>query len=161
MEQEKSLQEIAGALLTQSRCTLATAESCTGGLIGHLLTSVPGSSAYYLGGVITYSNEAKNLILGVSQESLISFGAVSEQVAEEMALGAKEVLNSDLAISATGIAGPDGGTAIKPVGLTFISLAYSGGVRTEKHIWKGTRAENKLSSAHAALSMIITYLSNG
>ena len=109
-----------GEMLTRRNLTLVTAESCTGGLIGHALTDVAGSSVYFLGGIIAYSNEAKMNLLHVPEQTLIDYGAVSEQVVLAMASGAREVFRADLAVSVTGIAGPGGGTDEKPVGLTYI-----------------------------------------
>ncbi len=148
-----------GQLLRTHKYTLATAESCTGGLIGHLLTNVPGSSDYYLGGVVAYAYEAKVALLGVSWEMLQKFGAVSEEVALQMARGARAALNSDLAISVTGIAGPGGGLPNKPVGLTWIGISTPEGDRAERFVWAGKREGNKMSSARAALEMVKTYCS--
>ncbi len=148
-----------GQLLRTHKYTLATAESCTGGLIGHLLTNVPGSSEYYLGGVVAYAYEAKVALLGVSWEMLQKFGAVSEEVALQMARGARAALNSDLAISVTGIAGPGGGLPNKPVGLTWIGISTPEGDRAERFVWAGDREGNKMSSARAALEMVKTYCS--
>src|SRR6266567_3351199 len=112
-----------GQVLLQRNLTLAVAESCTGGLIGHRLTNVPGSSSYFLGGIISYSYDAKERLLGVSHASLYDFGAVSEQTAREMARGARRALGADVAVSVTGIAGPGGALPGKPVGLTWIALS--------------------------------------
>ena len=112
-----SIEADLGKRLREREWTLATAESCSGGLIAHRITNVPGSSGYFLGGVVSYSNGAKVRMLDVRPESLDSYGAVSEEVAREMAEGAKNYFGSDVAIAVTGIAGPGGGTAEKPVGL--------------------------------------------
>lgn len=147
-----------GELLSQQRLTLAVAESCTGGLVGHRITNVSGSSAYFTGGVITYSNLAKERLLGVPHETLVEHGAVSEATALAMAQGARRLFATDLALSVTGIAGPTGGTPEKPVGLVFIGLAAEGTDLWEKHLWKGQRGENKEQSAEAALALLLKYL---
>lgn len=118
-----SMEEVVGSLLLQRKETLAAAESCTGGLLGHRITNVSGSSGYYLGGVVAYANEAKECLLGVDPKAIADFGAVSAPVAAQMAIGARRVLGSDHALSITGIAGPTGGSDQKPVGLTFIGFA--------------------------------------
>jgi nicotinamide-nucleotide amidase len=120
--EDKSLAEVTGQLLQKGKMTLATAESCTGGLVGKLLTDVPGSSEYYLGGWVTYSNEVKMRELGVPGELLEQYGAVSEPVAKAMAQGAIQKSGADTAIAVTGIAGPGGGTDQKPVGLVYIAV---------------------------------------
>lgn len=145
-------------LIAQAGLTIATAESCTGGLISHLITNVSGSSAYFLGGVVSYSNEAKTRILKVSRSSLARHGAVSEEVAREMARGARRLFHADIALSATGIAGPLGGTPEKPVGLVYIGMANPEGGIVEKHIWDGDRETNKRRTAVAALEMANRYL---
>lgn len=117
------LETVIGALLMSSHATVATAESCTGGYVANQITSIPGSSRYYEGSVVSYSNDVKMNVLGVSRETLEAYGAVSEQTAREMAEGARRVLNTTFAISTTGIAGPDGGTAEKPVGTVWIACA--------------------------------------
>lgn len=149
-----------GELLRQHQQTLVTAESCTGGLIGHLLTNVPGSSAYYLGGVVAYAYEAKVALLGVDWEMLQTYGAVSEEVALQMARGARAALNGQIAVSVTGIAGPGGGMPNKPVGLTWIALCTPGGEWAQRFVWQGDREANKWSSAQAALQMVRQYLEN-
>ena len=155
----EALESIVGKLLLQQKLTVCTAESCTGGLVGHLLTNIAGSSAYVLGGIIAYSNMVKQHVLGVSEATLIQYGAVSEQTAGEMALGALRVIGADIAVSITGIAGPGGGTSEKPVGLTYIGLADKNGIyKVERHIWQSDRVGNKQASAEAALRLIITYL---
>lgn len=155
----EKLEIVVGTLLREQRKTIGTAESCTGGLVAHLLTNISGSSAYVLGGVIAYANEIKQGVLGVQEKTLITHGAVSEQVAGEMALGAIRLLRVDIAVSITGIAGPSGGTPEKPVGLTYIGLADKGGIyQVQRHIWSSDREGNKLASASAALSLVIEYL---
>jgi len=131
----------AGELLKQMGLTLSLAESCTGGLIAHRITNIPGSSNYFLGGVVAYSNEAKEKIVGVPHETLLRYGAVSEESARAMAEGARRLLASDLALAVTGIAGPTGGTPEKPVGLVYIALAAEEEMRCERHIWSGDRLQ--------------------
>ncbi len=135
--------------------TLATAESCTGGLIGHLVTSVPGSSEYYVGGVIAYSNEVKRQLLGVPETVLRTVGAVSQECAEAMARGIRELLGTDYAIATTGIAGPGGGTPTKPVGLVYIACAGPHGTVVEEHRFHGDRWTNIRLSAEAALQLLL------
>ena len=146
------------ALLTAQRRTLATAESCTGGLVAHRITNVPGSSAYFLGGFVTYANAAKEALLGVQHETLVAHGAVSQETAQEMARGARQQLGADLAVSVTGIAGPGGGTPEKPVGLVYIALSAPDAELCQRHLWTGGRLSNKEQSAEAALRMILAYL---
>jgi PncC family amidohydrolase len=156
MELEKQI----GELLSQRGWTLAVAESCTGGLIAHRITNVSGSSDYFEGGVVTYSNEAKEEILGVPQETLAEQGAVSEETALAMAQGARRLFGTDIAVSVTGIAGPTGGTPEKPVGLVYIGLAAEGVDLCQKHLWEGDRGENKAQSAEAALKLLLTHLTS-
>jgi len=135
--------------------TVASAESCTGGLIGHSLTAIAGSSDYYLGGVISYSNRLKSQLLGVSPEALERHGAVSAQVAVAMAEGARERLGADYALSVTGVAGPGGGTAAKPVGLTYVAAAGDDRHEVRRHLWDGDRTSNQEASAAAALELLL------
>lgn len=137
----------------------ATAESCTGGLVGHLITEIPGSSDYFAGGAIVYSYDAKERVLGVSHETLMAEGAVSASVAQQMAQGARRLYGVDVAVAITGIAGPGGGTPDKPTGTVHIHLSTADGVeRGARHVWQADRHGNKLLSAHAALAMILAYL---
>jgi PncC family amidohydrolase len=138
-------------LLKARNWTVAVAESCTGGLLGHLITDVPGSSAYFLGGVIAYADAVKAGVLDVDALLLQRWGAVSPQVAAAMAAGVRSRVGADVGIGITGIAGPTGGTAEKPVGLVYIGLALSGERRVWRHVWPGDRTENKAASAQAAL----------
>jgi PncC family amidohydrolase len=147
-----------GHELTRLGLTVAVAESCTGGLLGHRLTNVSGSSAYVLGGVIAYSNEAKEKLLGVSHATLERYGAVSEPTALEMARGACRAFGADLALSTTGIAGPTGGTPEKPVGLVYVALAGVKGEECRRFLWSGARLENKESAAEAALRLLLDHL---
>ena len=148
-----------GEVLRTSGLTICTAESCTGGLIAHLLTNIAGSSAYLLGGVVAYSNPIKQHLLHVQEQTLIDFGAVSQQTAAEMAQGVRQVFGADYALSVTGIAGPGGGTETKPVGLTYIGLAgIHGVIAVERHVWQGDREANKIASAEAAMQMALEYI---
>ena len=145
-------------LLKEKGYTISTAESCTGGLIGHMLTNVPGSSEYYKGGIISYSNEAKICLLGVRHDTLSKYGAVSEQVAYEMADGIKRKLDTNLAIATTGIAGPGGGSEEKPVGLVYIALANPYSIEVKEFRFEGERLENKENFAKSALNMLLKFL---
>ncbi len=138
-----------------TRSTVATAESCTGGLVAHLITQVPGSSGYLVGGVVAYADAVKVAQLEVPQAVLDAHGAVSAQVARSMAEGVRARLGVDLAVSVTGIAGPDGGTAAKPVGLVYVAVAGPDGTDVRRVIWTGDRGSNKLSSAGLALEMLL------
>lgn len=145
-----------GHALRAKGWTICTAESCTGGLIAHRLTNIPGSSEYVLGGVVAYANRIKQALLHVRQGTLIAYGAVSEQTASEMAVGARELFGADVAVSVTGIAGPGGGSAEKPVGLTYIGVATpDGGVVVQRHVWEGDRETIKNASAEAALRLVL------
>lgn len=137
------------------RLTVAVAESCTGGLVAATITAVPGSSGYFLGGVVSYADEAKSGLLDVPREMLRSHGAVSAQVARAMALGARRRLGSSLAASVTGVAGPDGGSPDKPVGLTYVGLADGEMADVHRHIWSGDRAANRAASAAAVLEWLV------
>ncbi len=155
------LVELAARL--QERClarslTVATAESCTGGLVAHLLTEVPGSSGYVLGGIVAYSDAVKRAELGVPASVLEAHGAVSAQVAVAMADGARRRLGTDLGVGVTGVAGPDGGTDAKPVGLVYVAVAGPGDsspVDVRRYLWTGDRSENTRLSAGAALEMLL------
>lgn len=150
-------QEI-GEMLRQKGLTLGAIESATGGLISHLITGAPGSSGYYKGSVISYSNEVKIKIIGVKADTIEKYGAVSHQVAEEMAEGGRRVLAVDICLADTGIAGPGGATPGKPLGLFYIGLSHRAGTYSRKHIFQGTRDENKRSAARAALMWLKEYL---
>jgi nicotinamide-nucleotide amidase len=134
--------------------TLSVVESATGGLISHLITNVPGSSDVYLGSITSYSNDVKIKIVGVKAETIEKYGAVSAQVARQMAAGGRKVLGADICVADTGIAGPTGATPNKPVGLFYIGLSHKGGTFSRKHLFKGTREENKMSAAIAALEWV-------
>jgi nicotinamide-nucleotide amidase len=151
---DESLEHAVVRLLSERGLTIATAESCTGGLLSARLTEVPGSSRVFLGGAVTYSNEAKSDLVAVPAELIVGHGAVSPEVAEAMARGAKERFNADYGVGITGIAGPDGGTAEKPVGLVYIALAGVDGVRVEKNRFLGNRQDVRYRSAQVALVML-------
>jgi PncC family amidohydrolase len=155
---ENALEVIVGRLLKQRGLTLAVAESCTGGLIGHRITNVPGSSAYYEGSITAYSYDVKELILRVRHDVLYYYGAVSEQTAREMARGARHAFQADIGLAVTGIAGPGGGMPEKPVGLVYIALSAPDGEWVERHVWNGNRWENKERSADATLDLLRRYL---
>jgi len=155
---DEPLEACIGELLRARGMTIATAESCTGGLLGHRLTNVSGSSDYYLGGVVSYSNAAKISFLGVDPGALEREGAVSEAVARQMARGVRRLLGADLGIAVTGIAGPTGATPGKPVGLVYIALAAEGVEQCERHVWPHDRLGNKEASAQRALEMAIEFL---
>lgn len=152
------LEEEVGALLHAQGLTLATSESCTGGLVGHQITNVPGSSAYYRGGIVAYANDVKESSLGVRHDTLVTHGAVSEEAAREMAQGARLRFGADVAIATTGIAGPGGGSREKPVGLLYVALSAPGTERCRRYVWQGDRLTNKEQSAAAALSLLRSYL---
>jgi nicotinamide-nucleotide amidase len=155
---DHTMEGVVGEMLLQKKLTLSVAESCTGGLIGNLLTNVPGSSGYFLGGVIAYSNESKMDLLGVSKQTLDTHGAVSDPAAREMAAGVRRELKADLGLSVTGIAGPDGGTDEKPVGTVHIGLAARDETFSGKYHFWGKREQNKLNSAVMALDWLRRYL---
>ena len=135
--------------------TLATAESCTGGLVGHVLTEIPGSSAWYLGGAVVYSDSLKRRLAGVPADLLATHGAVSGEVAHALAAGIRQRLETDIGISVTGIAGPAGATPTKPVGLVFVGVADGDGVVVVRHLWDGDRSANKLASTAAVLRALL------
>jgi nicotinamide-nucleotide amidase len=150
-------QEI-GDLLNKEKLTLGTVESATGGLISHLITNISGSSAYFQGAIVSYSNEIKIKLAGVHKETLEKYGAVSPQVAEEMAEGGRKALKVDICIADTGIAGPTGATKNKPVGLFYLGLAHKNGVFNRKFVFHGSREQNKEQAALEALTWLKEYL---
>ena len=156
-----NLEETVGDMLVKCGYTISTAESCTGGLLGHRFTDVPGSSTYYLGGVVSYSDDMKMKTLGVQENTLQEFGAVSKQTATEMAQGVRDLFGSDLAIAVTGIAGPGGGTAEKPVGLVYITLVHNDTVWAKEFKFFTDRKLNKQLSSQVALNMVRIHLLNG
>lgn len=147
-----------GEKLRARHWTLAVAESCTGGLLGDRITDVPGSSDYFLGGVLAYNNQVKHNLLGVRQETLETVGAVSAPCAAEMAQGVRRLLHADVALSITGIAGPSGDTASKPLGLTYIHLSAPGREQGQRAVWPADRRANKEDSAAAAMQLLLDYL---
>lgn len=156
--EDQAVEEVVGKLLKERNLTLSVAESCTGGLMGSRLTDIPGSSSYFLGGMIVYSNQAKIDLLGVSEKTLEENGAVSVVTAIEMAKGVREKLGSDLGIAVTGIAGPDGGSIDKPVGTVCIGLASEDDGFSEKYLFHGSREQIKGKSASMALDWVRRYL---
>ena len=140
--------------MKERSCALSLAESCTGGLIAKLMTDVPGSSEVFFGGVVSYANQAKRDLLGVSEETLAKFGAVSAQCAGEMLAGAAERFHTDCAIAVTGIAGPDGGTAEKPVGLVYIGVRCFGQTLVREYKFRGSRAQVRERTAAVALNTL-------
>lgn len=156
----RRLDELATALgqaLRAQHLTLATAESCTAGGVAYAVTLVPGSSAWFDRGFVTYTNAAKMQVLGVAPAYLRDYGAVSEPVARAMALGALQSFNTDVSVGITGIAGPGGGTPEKPVGLVYICAAHSGGLlRMERNVFSGSRSEIRQASASRAMEMLMT-----
>lgn len=158
------LEEKIGVLLCKKRMKLTLAESCTGGLIGHRVTNIPGSSEYYLGSLTAYAYEVKEGLLGVKHETLQNYGAVSRQTVVEMASGVRKALSGGfpldkvIGVSVSGIAGPGGGMPDKPVGTVWIGLSASDGDYAWKFNWPGNRIQNKEDSAEAALTLIWLYL---
>lgn len=149
-----SLEKVVGNLLVEKGKTLATAESCTGGYLAHLITSIAGSSDYFTGSVVSYANDVKVNQLNVKQSDIDTHGAVSQEVVEQMAIGGRKLLNTDYCLSTSGIAGPDGGTADKPVGTVWIALAHPAGVKSRLFQFGEHRGRNIHRSALAALNML-------
>ena len=160
-DREENLQESVGRILREKGMTLALAESCTGGMISKMLTDIPGSSDYYLGGVVSYSNAVKEKILGVPADDLLEHGAVSAAVAEKMARGARKYLDADIGLSVTGIAGPGGGSDEKPVGTVFIGLSAAGTCRSWRIQAIGGRDIVRHRSANQALDRLRIWLLTG
>jgi PncC family amidohydrolase len=155
---DEPLEVVVGKLLRQRGLRLAVAESCTGGLVGHLITNVPGSSTYYMGSVTAYAYEAKVRLLGVRWETLEKYGAVSKETVLEMAAGVRRALAADIGAAVSGIAGPGGGTPDKPVGLTWVGLSAAGVDEAWRFIWDGDRMYVKEQSARAVLQCVADYL---
>ena len=155
---EKPPEAELGELLRQRGLRLATAESCTGGLVGHRVTNIPGSSDYYLGGVTAYSNEAKQRLLGVRTGTLQAHGAVSRESVLEMAQGARRAVGAEIGVSVSGVAGPGGGSPGKPVGLVWLGLSTPQGDWAVERLFHGSRVEIKEASAEAALKLVLDYL---
>jgi len=153
-----SLEQEIGNLLRQKGLTLGIVESATGGLISHLITKVTGSSDYYQGSVTAYSNEVKVKVVGVKEETIKKYGAVSSPVAKEMARGGRKILTADICLADTGIAGPSVATPGKPVGLFYIGLSHQAGSYSRKHNFHGNREQNNQWAAEAALSWLKEYL---
>jgi PncC family amidohydrolase len=147
-----------GKMLSMRGLTISVAESFTGGLIGHTITNAPGSSRYFQGGVIAYANEVKMEILGVSEQTLINYGAVSEQTVLEMARGVRSALNTDIGISSSGIAGPGGGSVEKPVGLAWLGLSASELEQAEQFMFSGDRYQIKKQATQTAIQLLIEFL---
>lgn len=148
------LAEEVGKLLRSKGLTISVAESCTGGRLGDMLTDVPGSSDYFLGGIISYGNDAKVRLLGVDSVTLNAKGAVSEEVAIQMAAGARTKLGADIGIGITGIAGPAGGTPAKPVGLVYVAVNFRGSSECSRNVFRGSRSSIKDQSARKAMEML-------
>lgn len=155
---KNALEVSAGEILRQRGLRLAAAESCTGGLLSHLITNVPGSSTYFMGGVISYSNEAKVRLLGVRWSTLEKYGAVSQEAVLEMASGVRKALAADIGLSISGVAGPGGGSPDKPVGLTWIGMSTTDVDEAWSYTWSGDRLQVKEQSARQALQLLIDYL---
>jgi nicotinamide-nucleotide amidase len=158
MQDSDRLEEKIGKFLSEPKKTVSVAESCTGGLVSHRITNIPGSSKYYNGGVISYSYQPKIDVLHVSPETIQKFGAVSRQTATEMAIGVRRLFGTDLGVAITGIAGPDGGSVEKPVGLVHICLSVEDKMLCEQFDFDGSREEIKGKSADAALRLVVDYL---
>ena len=155
---DQNMEEVVGHLLLEKNLSISVAESCTGGLIGHRLTNVPGSSSYFHGGVVVYSNQSKVDLLRVDPRTLETHGAVSERTVEEMARGVKDRIKTDLGLAVTGIAGPDGGTRQKPVGTVHVGLAARGKTFSREYRFWGNRVQVKLNSSMMALDWVRRYL---
>jgi nicotinamide-nucleotide amidase len=156
-----SLEAVVGSLLKKKGKTVACAESCTGGLLGHRLTGVPGSSSYFLESAVVYSNAAKTRRLGVPEALLAKHGAVSAASARAMAIGIRKTARSDIGLSVTGVAGPGGGTTRKPVGLVYIALAHNKGVAVTRNHFFGGRSQVKVQSSQKALDVLRKFLIKG
>ncbi|WPM31945.1 nicotinamide-nucleotide amidohydrolase family protein [Hydrogenobacter sp. T-2] len=158
---KESMEEVVGKLLREKGLKLATAESCTAGLLSARLVNVPGSSQYFLGGFVVYANELKTKLLGVEEEALRKHGAVSEEVCRQMAIGVLEETDADIAIAITGISGPEGGTEHKPVGLTYMAFATDREVVLRRFLFQGSRNENRFMATQWALEILRRYLTKG
>jgi PncC family amidohydrolase len=158
---DEPVEAVVGILARQLNFHLAVAESCTGGLISHLLTNVPGSSDYFLGSVVSYANQAKMQLLKVKSETLATYGAVSRNTVIEMARGVRHLLSADIGISVSGIAGPGGETPDKPVGTTWIGLSIDGLDQAWHFQFNGDRQEIKRQAAEMALSLLVDHLKQG
>ena len=152
------MEQVVGLMLTMRGAKIAVAESCTGGLVAHRLTAVPGSSDYFERGVVAYSNEAKSGLLAVPGETIERHGAVSEETARAMASGIRQCAGTDLGLGLTGIAGPGGGSEEKPVGLVYMALAAADGLQSQEHRFGGTRALIQERASQAALALVRSWL---
>lgn len=157
---EESLEKVVGVLLTMRKKTIGVAESCTGGLVSHRLTNVPGSSNYFRGSVVAYNNKVKEKILQVPLKTLEQCGAVSRETVQAMAGGIRKVSESDLGLAITGLAGPGGGREEKPVGQVYVALAADNDLCTEEHHFSGKRELIKMKTSQVALDMVRRYLLN-
>ena len=155
---EKLLEEEIGDVLRKHRLKIGVAESATGGLISHRITNVPGSSEYFEGSIISYSNNLKTRLLGVKESTLRNYGAVSSETCKEMAQGVRREMDVDVGLASTGIAGPAGAASEKPVGLVYVGLVTKDVVVSKKYVFNGTRDENKKSFSDAALNTLKKYL---
>lgn len=158
--EDKTVAEVLGGLLQERELTVACAESCTGGNLAHRITQVPGSSSYFLGSVVSYSNDVKARVLGVSRSDIASYGAVSSEVVEQMAKGVSELMRTDCAIATSGIAGPGGGTPLKPVGTVWIAVKYGDNIVSECLHFKGDRNTVIESATNHGMVMLINFLRN-
>lgn len=159
-QDDKTISEVLGENLLDHELTVSSAESCTGGNIAHRITQVPGSSAYYMGSVVSYSNDIKAQVLGVSRDIIARYGAVSRQVVESMAEGVAKLMRTECAIATSGIAGPDGGSKFKPVGTVWIAVKYRDQLVSECQFFKGSRIEVIESATNHAIVMLINLLRN-
>ena len=148
-------------ITNEKKITLSTAESCTGGLIAAAITEIPGSSSVFHRGYVTYSNLAKQQVLNVQSNELEKFGAVSKEVASQMAMGAKLTSNVDISIAVTGIAGPSGGTVEKPIGTVYIALAFKKNIKVKDFLFKGDRTEIRMSTVRTALEIVVKEIDGG
>jgi len=157
-EGDRSIEILLQDFLKEQGLTLSVAESCTGGNIAHQLTSISGSSVYFKGGIISYSNEAKESILKVNPTDIEQFGAVSQKVVEQMAMNVQKIFNTDCSIATSGIAGPEGGTKEKPVGTVWIAVCYKGKIKSEKFLFGQNRENNIQRATNAALTMLYAFV---
>ena len=146
------------SVLTERGVTMCCAESCTGGMIGATMTEAPGSSAYFLGSAVTYSNEANMRILGVSEGTLVAHGAVSDETAREMAIGAGRAFGADCSVAVTGIAGPGGATDTKPVGLVYIAVSDGSRTVASRNLFQGDRGQVRGSTVREACGMLADFV---
>ena len=155
---DAGMEEVVGSMLLARKLTISCAESCTGGLLSSRLTDVPGSSAYVRGSIVSYDNAVKAELLEVDPQVLESKGAVSDEVAAQMAAGVRKHIGTDVGVGITGIAGPGGGTPLKPIGLVYIAVANGKGVRVCRNLFNGSRREIKYRATQAALDMVRQYI---